>query len=402
MNNFDVGIIGAGVAGGFATLKMAKDHKDTKTIVFDLGRPPMKRRRQLEGWLGCLPNSDGKLYENDINKVSELVGIKKIKSSNSWFNDILSNINNFKLIKDKSPSVLMNKKLKKIGYDVTLNNYTQIYPRDIHALSKYMAEIIENSKNITCSFDNEIKNIYKQKNIFVVVTDQSEYRCKKLIIATGRSGWRWSKELYQNLGIINNNDTSRFGIRVEINSSYMKDFNKSNCTLNKENIEIGPLSWFGSVIPEDHVDMAISAFRSNENRWKTDKVSFSLIGNQIFSENGFEQTDRIAKLTFVLTNDRILKEKISSILTGKSKISIIPEYNWLKNVILELSEAIPEITSKAYFHVPTIVPMAPKINIGNDLSSDIDGMYVVGESAGIQGILAAACMGIIATDNVCK
>ena len=403
MSNFDVGIIGAGVAGAFATLKIAKDHKDAKTILFDLGRPPMKRRRQLEGWLGCLPNSDGKLYINNIDKVAELVGARKAKSANTWFNNVLSNIDTFKTIKDKSPSVSMEKKIKKIGYDLSLNDYIQIYPKDIHSLSKYMAESVELCKNITFNFDSEVKKIYKQKNVFVILTDEQEFRCKKLIIAVGRSGWRWAKELYESFGIIDNNDIARFGIRVEMNSNYLKDFNKSNCTITKgSELEIGPFSWFGTVIPEDHLDVAISAFRSNENRWKSDKVSFSLIGNRPFPSTGFEQTDRLGKLTFVLTNDRIIKERVSYIVSGKSKISIIPEYGWLKETVQELSTIMPELLSKAYFHVPTITPMAPKINIGSNLETEIEGMFVAGESAGVHGILSAATMGIIAADQVCK
>jgi len=402
MTNFDIGIIGAGVAGAFATLKIAKDYKDSKAIVFDLGRPPMKRRRQLEGWLGCFPNSDGKLYLNNISKVADLTGLRKAKSANTWFSNVLSNVGNFKVTKDKSPLVSLDKKLKKAGYDVSLNDYIQIYPKDIHALSKYMAETIENCGNVTFSFDNEVKSISKQKNMFIITTEQEEYKCKKIILAVGRSGWRWSKDLYNFLGIIENNDIARYGIRVEINASYMKDFNKSNCTLLKEDLEIGPLNWFGTVIPEDHVDLAISAFRSNENRWKTDKVSFSMIGKRPFPKNGFEQTDRIGKLTFVLSNDRIIKERVSTILSGKSKISIIPEYDWLKDSVAELCAVLPEINNKGYFHVPTILPMAPKINVGSNLETEIDGMFVAGESAGVHGILSAATMGIIAADNACK
>lgn len=403
MTNFDVGIIGAGVAGAFATMRMAKDHKNVKTILFDLGRPPMKRRRQLEGWLGCLPNSDGKLYLKDLDKVSELVGLRKMKSSYGWFQKVLSNVDDFKITKDKAPNVSVEKRLKKIGYDVSLNDYIQIYPKDIHILSKYMAETVEGCKNITFSFDNEVKKVYKQKNMFVIVTEEQEYRCKKLIIAVGRSGWRWAKELYAGFGIVDNNDIARFGIRIELNAPVMKDFNKSNCTLTKgDELEIGPFSWYGTVIPEDHLDVAISAFRSNENRWKSDKVSFSLIGNRPFPETGFEQTDRIGKLTFVLSNDRIIKERVAHILTGKSKISIIPEYDWLKETITEFASAIPEIASKAYFHVPTIMPLAPKINIGTNLETEMEGMFVAGESAGIHGILSAGTMGIIAADNACK
>jgi len=402
MNNFDVGIIGAGVAGAFATMKIAKDHKNVKTVVFDLGRPPMKRRRQLEGWLGCLPNSDGKLYLNDLTKVEELVGARKIKSAHNTFNNILSAIDTFKIIKDKSPSISTEKRIRKAGFDIALNDYTQIYPKDIHALSKMMADQIELSKNITFSFDNEVTKVYKQKGMFIISTQEKEYKCKKIIIAVGRSGWRWAKDVYSNFGIIDNNDIAKFGIRVEMNAPNLKDFNKSNCTLTKGDLELGPFSWFGTVIPEDHIELAISAFRSNENRWKTDKVSFNLIGSKPFPNKGFEQTDRIGNLTFVLANDRILKERVSTIMTDKSKISVIPEYSWLAESLTEVSAFIPDLLTKAYFHVPTILPIGPKINIGSNLETEVDGMFVVGESTGVPGILSAATMGIIASDSVCK
>lgn len=399
----DVGIIGAGVAGAFATLKLAKDHKSTKVILFDLGRPPMKRRRQLEGFFGCLPNSDGKLYQTDISKVADLTGLRKAKSANTWFKHILEEVDDYKIIKDRPILASLDKKFKKSGYEVILNDYVQLYPKEIHALSKYMAETIEQNKNITFNFDSEVINVTKQKNMFVISTEEQEYRCKKVIIAVGRSGWRWAKQLYTSLGIVDNNDIARFGIRIETNSNNFKDFNRSNCTIYKgEDLELGPFSWYGSIIPEDHVDLAISAFRSNENRWKTDKVSFALIGNRPFPGTGTEQTDRIGKLTFILSNDRIVKERVSTILTGKSKISIIPEYDWLKETIGELSTIVPEIATKAYFHVPTILPLVPKINIGDNLASEIDGMFVAGESAGISGILAAGLMGIIAADAICK
>lgn len=402
MKDFDVGIIGAGVAGAFATLKLAKDYKGVRAILFDLGRPPMKRRRQLEGWLGCFPNSDGKLYQTDVIKVAELTGLRKAKSAHTQFRHILEQIDDFKVIKDRSPTVALEKKIIKLGYDITLNDHVQVYPKEIHALSKHMAEIIEKGKNITFNFDSEVFRVVKQKNVFLITTETQEYRCKKIIIAVGRSGWRWARDLYNSFGIVDNNDIARFGIRVETNSSIMKDFNKSNCTLTRSDLEIGPLSWFGSVIPEDHVDLAISAFRSNENRWKTDKVSFNLIGNRPFPNEGFEQTDRMGKLAFVLANDRIVKERISAILTGKSRISVIKEYDWLKPVLEEMSLIIPEIATKAYFHVPTILPSAPRINIGDNLETEVDGMFVAGESAGVHGILSAGIMGIIAVDAICK
>ena len=143
MNNFDVGIIGAGVAGSFAALKIAKDHKNAKAVLFDLGRPPMKRRRQLEGWLGCLPNSDGKLYLNDVTKVSELVGTRRINAANNFFTKVISQTGKFKVNKDKGPSASLEKRLNKNDFSVILNDYIQMYPKDIHCLSKNIADAVE-------------------------------------------------------------------------------------------------------------------------------------------------------------------------------------------------------------------------------------------------------------------
>lgn len=409
MNNYDIGIIGAGVAGACATYRIAKEYKNTKVVLFDLGRPPMKRRRQLEGWLGVLPNSDGKIYLNDTDKITNLIGTRKAKAGTKWFSNLIENVSDFKTIKDKSPSINSMKRIKKSGYDVSLNNYVQLYPKEIHALSKFMADGIESFRNITFSFDNEVLGITKQKNMFTIVTQGQEFRCKKILIAVGRSGWRWASELYSKFGIVENDDVARFGVRIEMPSNCLKDFNKSNCTLTRgDELEIGPFSWNGTVIPEDHVDLAISAFRSNENRWKTDKVSFSFIGNKLISslpdskKPGSEQTNRIGQLSFVLANDRIIKEKVSTIIGNKSKISIIPEYEWIGGELEKLAQVIPDLLTKAYFHVPTIMPLVPNINIGDNLETEIEGMFVAGESAGIPGILSAGALGVIAADAMCK
>jgi uncharacterized FAD-dependent dehydrogenase len=402
-NVFDVGIIGLGVGGVFCAHKLATQHKRMKVLGIDLGRPPMKRRRQIDGWLGCLPSSDGKLYLNDIVRVSDLVGARKSKASFQYVKKVLSQVGNFAVTQDRVPSVSVEKKFEKLGYQITLNDYIQIYPKDVHLLSKYIAETIEENERVTFKFDQEVKQIFKQKNYFLIKTEEEEFQCKKVVVAVGRSGWRWARDIFANFGIIDNNDVARYGVRIELNSNLMKEFNKSNCSLTKgQDLELGPLSWHGTVIPEDHLDMAISAFRANEARWKSDKVSFNLIGNRPFPGKGFEQTDRIGKLTFVITNDRIIKERVAHILTGKAKISILPDYLWLRETLIELSSAIPELLTKAYYHAPTIIPLAPKINIGDNLETEVDGMFVIGESAGIPGILGAACTGSIVADTIRK
>ena len=401
-NCFDAAILGLGVAGAFALHKINEKHRDAKIIGFDLGRPPQKRRSQLCGWLGSLINGDGKIYLTDTKKVDQIVGSRKAKASSNWITEVFKNVSDFEITKDRALSLSAEKRVKKNGLKIQLNNYVQLYPKEIHALSKFISNNLEANKNLTFSFDNEVLAITKTKNNFLIQTQEGEYRAKKVIVAVGRSGWRWAHQLFANFGIVEDNRFAKFGVRIEMPAATLKDFNKSNCTLSKEHLEVGPLCWGGTIIPEDHVDMAISAFRSNEGRWKTDKVSFSFIRDIPTADCGFEQTDRIGKLTFILSNDRIVKERVSTLVNGKSKISIIPEYNWLGQDMQDLSNVIPDLLNKAYFHVPTLVPLPSKINLDNNLSTEIEGLYVAGESAGVIGIYAAAQMGSIVGEAICK
>lgn len=398
----DIGIVGMGVAGSFALHKLLNSDKNLKIAIFEGGRPPLKRRHQTWGFLGCLPGSDGKLYLNNLNSVCEVSGAKKTNIAKQWVIDQFLNITNLKLHKDKSPSVSAEKRLAKYGFDIELNNYYQLYPKDIHSLSRLIAGEIENNQNITCSFDNEVLKVLKNKNHFTIITSDGEYQCKKILISVGRGGWRWVSELFSNFGIIDNNDVARFGIRIEIPSTYMKDFNESNCSLSRNLVEVGPLSWNGTVIPEDHIDLAITSYRSNESRWNTDKVSFNVITEKYFEDNGYQQVDRIGKLTFILGNDRIMRERISTLMNKKSKLSVIPEYNFLLQELEELNNIVPELINKGSFYAPALVPFAPKIKLGKDFSTEVKGMYVAGESANVNGIFGAAVSGYIAAEGICE
>ena len=401
MDRFDIGIIGAGVAGAFASYRIVNKYPDKKTILFELGRPPFKRRRFCEGFLGCLPNNDGKIHLNDIDNVKNIADKRATYFSSKWIFNLFDFINQSKIIKDSLPSSSLQKKLSENNFEIIKNDYIQWKPDSIHKLSKHIADSIENS-NVQLSFDNEVTKIYKKKDYFIVATANGDFLCKKLILCAGRSGWRWVNSLFKDFGILVNDNFATFGVRVEIAAKYMKEFNNSHCTLYRDNLEIGPLCWYGTVIPEDHADVVISNFRSNEERWKTDKVSFSILASKIFKDQGCYQTDRLAKLAFLLFNDRVGKERIKIFTKNNSQLNLLPEYNWLKEIFEELDNIIPNLISRGYIYVPNILPMASEIKIDKNLSTEIEGLYVAGESAGIRGIAAAAITGAIAADSICK
>jgi hypothetical protein len=409
VNRYDIGVIGAGVAGAFAALRITQ-HSDASAIVFDLGRPPGKRRRQLEGWLGCFPSSDGKLYTGDLDRVLNVVDGRKARPAHKWAMEVFGKANPMKHIKDSLPNAAMQKRIKESGFDIQTNDHIQWKPDSIHQLSRVISEETELSKKLDFSFDNEVHKIIKKKSLFHIYTADGEYVCKKLILCVGRSGWRWANKLYKDLGMVVHDDYARFGIRIEIAGQYIKELNKSHCTLSAdkngdfdEGLEVGPFSWNGTVIPEDHADLVISSFRSNEDRWKSDKVSFSLTSSRYFDGAGCHQTDRLGKLAFILFNDRVSRERIKMILKGHSELCLLQEYqSWLPQAIERLDKIIPNLSTRGYYYAPNIIPMASPIRLGSNLESEVDGLFVAGESAGLRGILSAAITGCVAADSACK
>ncbi|KKN70834.1 hypothetical protein LCGC14_0427260 [marine sediment metagenome] len=401
MPNYDVGIIGAGIAGTFAALRIAERY-NASTILFDIGRPPGKRRRQIEGFLGCFPTGDGKIYPGDLEKVKDIVDGRKATPAYKWVHSYFSEVNPMKIVRTPKVSVVARKRIRKAKFELQYRNYYQWKPESVHKLSRMVSDVMEESGVITYNFDNEVFTIRKNKGTFVISTANGPILCKKIILCVGRSGWRWVTNLYDDLGIISSDDHARYGVRVEVAAQHLKDFKGSHCELIKDNLEIGPLCWNGTVIPEDHSDLVISAFRSNEDRWRTDKVSFSLLSKRFFKDEGSVQADRIGKLSFLLFNDRVSREKIKTFMSGGSLLNLLPEFDWLKETMTELGDIVPKICDRGYFHVPNISPMSAQIRLGTNLESEVDGMFVAGESAGVKGIAAAAIMGTIAGDSACK
>ncbi len=398
---YDVIILGAGTAGTFALHKLLLSNKNLKIAVIESGRFYAKRRHQVFGALGCLPSGDGKLYLNNLDKVAEIAGHKATLTASKWALGQLSEITNMKLLKDKRPSITAEKRLNKLGIDIELNNHYQLYPKDIHSYSRSIMEELDKNE-VFCSFDNEVYKVFKHKTHFSIITAAGDLQGKKVLLSVGRGGWRWASELFAGFGIIEQNDIAKFGIRIEMPATYMKDFNQSHCTLTHGLFEAGPLSHKGTVIPQDHIDFASTSFRSNETRWESDKVSFDLLKTNSYPDNGYQQTERLAKLSFILGNDRVMKEKLLTFMSKKSKLSVLPEFEPFLAELEQLNEAIPELINRASFYAPCISMLPPQIALKPNFMSAVKDLFVVGESAGIPGLLGAMTSGIIAADAMSK
>lgn len=397
---YDLAIIGAGVAGCFAAQRLSENY-NLKILLLDLGRPFAKRRRQIEGAMGCLPSSDGKWYMSHIDQFNHIDG-RKFNSVKKWLDKKFDECGNSKIIKDSSPSAALKNRISKLNYQIQSNDYIQWKPDNVHKLSKIFSDTFEGDENIKMQFDTEVFKILKKKNQFLIHTEAQDFSCKKILFTPGRSGWRWATDFYKELGMDVEDDYAYYGVRFEVSGQYVKELQKSNLSFYSEDREVGPFLWNGTVMPEDHADMVVSTFRSNEERWKTEKVTFSYINKFKFEGDGVNQCERVAKLTYLLFNDRVSKEKNKIFLKGHSQLNLLPEYNWLHSAIEEMDGILPDFITRGSYYIPDILPMPGKIQLNENHMSEISDLYIAGESAGYRGIMGAALSGILAADGVVK
>lgn len=384
----DIAILGCGVAGASAAYALRNTKKTVALI--DVGRPPLKRRRQMEGWLGLFPSSDGKLFLNDLNYCYFNKDIAFGRAQ-----ELLNEIDSFKVFESKKINNNFIKTAEKNNYSIEYFNWMQLYPKDIHALSKLMSSNIENLDNFYQYFDMEISDLFHENGVFTIDCGEKTIKAKTVIVALGRSGWRLSHSIFTKFGLVKNNDEARFGIKIETQSDNLKEFKKSILTLHNktDSVTLGPFLSNGTVIPEDHIEMAQASFRSNEPRWASTYTTFDFV-KTIKMPKASEAVDRLSKLTWILGNDRLIKEQTSAILNKKSKLFILDDYKFLTDEMVKINSLFPEILEKSYYYAPLIMAQPAEIDLDVNLQTNIPGLYCIGESARIPGLLGGMTSGM--------
>lgn len=386
---YDIAILGCGVAGATAAYALRQSQKSVALI--DVGMPPLKRRRQMEGWLGLLPSSDGKLFLNDIDHCffNKDVAFGQVQ-------DLLSHAGSFKINESEKINNNFIKTAQSNDFSIEYYNWMQLYPKDIHQLSRYMNSQIENLDNYCQYFEVEISDVFHDNDIYTIdFGEDGQITAKKIIVALGRSGWRTAHHIFKKFNLIKDNTKAKVGVKIETKSDNLKEFKNSILKLKSDHhrITLGPFLSNGTVIPEDHIEMAQASFRSNEKRWESTYTTFDLI-QEFDTPDAFTMVDRLSKLTWLLGNDRIIKESTTYITNGKSKLFQLEEYQFLRSSFQTISNLFPEILERSYYYAPLIVPEAAEIELDSNLQSNMPGLYCIGESARIPGLLGAMISGM--------
>ncbi len=262
----------------------------------------------------------------------------------------------------------------------------------------------------------------------------------KIVITPGRDGSKWLSDIFKSRRIDMINNQVDIGVRVETSNIVMEEINE-NLYEGKfvYNTSVGTkVRTFcsnpsGHVVVENHSGTMLAnghAFR--DPKFGSANTNFALLVSHTFSDpfdKPNEYAHEISRLANALSNGGLIVQKYGDILKGRRStekrikegfieptlkeavpgdLGLVLPYNTMKSLI-EMTEALNHVTpglasehTLFYGIEAKFYSARPKLN--DSFETEIDGLYVGGDGAGItRGLAQASACGVwIARDIIEK
>ena len=230
--NYDVIIVGGGAGGLFAAYEFTKVAPNLKVCILEKGNRLEKRKCPIDGkkvknCIGCKDCSimtgiggagafsDGKYnITNDFGgNLHEYVGKEKAIELMEYVDSI-----NMSMGGDGSklyPTASNELKRKALQYDLHIldANIRHLGTEKNYVIIQNIVRYLEGKVDIY--YNRKASDVKKIRDRWVISAGESVFVSKNVIIATGRSGSKWTSELCRSLGIDENNNRVDIGIRFE-------------------------------------------------------------------------------------------------------------------------------------------------------------------------------------------
>ena len=461
---YDVIIIGAGPAGFFTAMELVRNTADLSILLVDKGRSLARRfcaARETgvcsscdpcaitSGFAGAGAFSDGKLSlaPSVGGRLTDYLPEKRVQ-------DLIDYVDGIYREFGASDAVhgLNDKAVEDIMYEASKHNI-QLIPCPVrHLGTDESLEVLESMYQYLlrqpCFEFSELTTVLEilvegGKAAGVRLQQQGkepvEVNARYVIAAPGRGGAGWMLEESRRLGLRTENNEVDIGVRVEVPNAIIdhltKELYEAKLVYYSDTFDNKVRTFCmnpGGVVSEERYegDLAVVNGHSYQDpSLRTPNTNFALLVSTRFTEpfkEPIEYGKYIARLANMLTGGGVMVQRLGDLLKGRrtdrdrlKKSTTIPTlpsavpgdlsyalpHRYLMSIVetlRALDSIIPGLYSRnTLLYGVEVKFYSARVDVGPNMAAEIDGLYAVGDGAGVtRGLIQASASGVIVARDI--
>lgn len=453
---YDLIIVGAGPAGIFTAIEMIKKGTKKKILMIEKGKPIEKRscpKVKTGRCVGCKPCnittgfsgagafSDGKLSLScEVGgDLPELIGADVAQALIDYTDSIYLEFGADTHVEGVSEPEKV-KEIRRRAIQAGL----KLVDCPIRHLGTERAQILYGSlelflkeHGVDILFDTNVEDLVIEDRTVkgVIINDRGEKTVIEgtdVVVATGRRGAEWLEQLCARYEIAHKPGTVDIGVRVEVRNEIMEEVNS---VLYESKLVGYPLPFKnkvrtfcqnpGGFVSQENYDNNLAVVNGHSYKeLKSDNTNLSILCSHNFSvpfNQPIAYAQKVGELTNMLGNGQILVQRYGDILNGKrtwdkelaqgnvhptlpdavaGDITAAMPYRAMMNIlgfIRAVDLVVPGFASEeTLLYSPELKFYSNKVRMEPDLTTNIKGLYCLGDSSGwTRGLMMASSMGVL-------